>query len=695
MNNTIYLRRRNKIVLPESTANGDTLPLHYVASMLKNISDLGYGFSESLIEACRSLAIPQLVTLYQELITDLKKLKGAHREFKPMYPNFPEQVMEMSKAELYINAIIHYWSDRQLIPHTEIKERFPLLDNVTLTKIDLGSLEDFECLFGQIAGSNASLSEQDKEDLTWFIRTYKDRIGHLLPDTIPQKENMAFIAGLLMQHTNRDYAVERISVYCKTATDVLRLAVALSSGDVSLATVTKFRTFSRPERAMLLGLLEKLTNPTEDMLRWKGRWIRLGEKLHPGEHAKKYEKTAQAFGILRNDEPFTTFNGQVEKALAEKNVTEAITRLGTRPGDFARRLDHLLRLDNAAQAAVIAVFADAAQKVSTPVLLQVMHHFTVRNDRSGLRVFFPKGNLAKAQGIENNLPELPSELCTKIVASCEETLKVRFAVLPSLGKVYVDPALVDYKVPFAMRSASKSLRTLVRGSKLPLPECTVLRFFVWWKNGEERTDIDLSAAMFNDAFEYVDVLSYYNLEGFGGVHSGDIVDAPEGASEFIDVSLDKVREGGVRYIVMSLNSYTQQPYIELPECFAGWMARQEAGSGEIFEPKTVTDRLDITADTRIALPLVIDVVDKKVIWCDIALRNNPNWYNNVEGNKRGINVSMRSLVDLKKLNLYELFVLHAQARGELVESAAEADTVFSVENETPFRLEEIASAYMG
>ena len=41
---------------------------------------------------------------------------------------------------------------------------------------------------------------------------------------------------------------------------------------------------------------------------------------------------------------------------------------------------------------------------------------------------------------------------------------------------------------------------------------------------------------------------------------------------------------------MTLNSYTQQPYCDLPECFAGWMAREKADSGEIYEPKTVQDQ---------------------------------------------------------------------------------------------------------
>lgn len=698
VNNAIYLRRRSKVVI-HPTREGDALSLRYVASVVKNIEPLGYTFSPRLIEACSGLTLTALTAFYEELAATLQRLRGAHREFKPMYPNFPAQVMEMSESELYINAILHYWTDGRYLPPSEVKERLPLLGNVELTPIDRGDATEFASLFTAIAGMNTSLSEQDKEDLTWFVSAYGDEIGPLLPDAIPQKENMAFLAGLLLKHTTRERAVESVGAFCRTATDVLRLAVALSGGDVSLAKAGKFRNFTRSERGPLLALLDRLPdhNATEDMLRWKGRWIRLGEKLHPGEYQAKYPRAARAFQVLRNDEPFATFNGQVEKALEERDVLTALARLTTRPGDFARRLDHLLRLDTTAEAqgAALTAFAGAAPRVSTPVLLQARHHFATRTNDMALRVFLPKGSVTKAQGVWGQIPELSRAVCDRVVSICEEALTERFATLSPLGRVYVDPRLSDYVLPFALRSASKSLRTLVRGSRLPLPDCTVLRFFVWWKNGTGRTDIDLSAVLFDAQFIYVDVLSYYNLKSFGGVHSGDIVDAPEGACEFIDVTLEKVRKEGARYIVMSLNSYSQQPFVELPECFAGWMVRQKPQRGKVFDARTVQDRLDITGDTRISLPLIIDVEQSKVIWADLALKNQPDWENNVEANQSGIQLMLRAVAELSKPNLHDLLSLHAGARGERVTDPQDADTVFSVENGTPFRLEEIAAQYMG
>ncbi|QDU18935.1 hypothetical protein [Urbifossiella limnaea] len=82
-----------------------------------------------------------------------------------------------------------------------------------------------------------------------------------------------------------------------------------------------------------------------------------------------------------------------------------------------------------------------------------------------------------------------------------------------------------------------------------------------------------------------------------------------------------------------LNSFTEQPYRDLPECFAGWMGRAEPASGEVFEPKTVVDRVDVAADTRICLAAVFDLVGREVIWADIALSKHPRFANHVRDNR--------------------------------------------------------------
>lgn len=722
-----------------------------MATLLKNVESLGFTLSRPLIEAVKKKHISDIPDFYDQLVTDLKALVGAEVVFKPMYPNFPKQVMEMEESTLYMNALRHYWGDvigERILPEYPKEARAPLTDNIELKVIELGTRKDFEQIATRLIGSKTSISETDKADIEWFVKEYHHKIDTILPEDIPMKENVAFLSSLLLKHTK--VAEKVINRYVKTATDVLRLAVGMSDGDVSLAKNTKFRNFKRPERHLLLKLLEKSGNITEDMLRYKNVWIRLGERLHPFEFQEIYPKSFAAFDIIRNDKPFETFNGKVEKAISTKAVKMAVELLKQRPGEFSRRLDHLLRTE-AHNAYIIETFAEIAGSVATPVLLQVMTHFRYRNENDepfllqhnvfdlngqndlpeeatpdlrnlirgfskknasadiektvfrGLRVFFPKGNVAKATAIENTLPRLPQEVCLQVQQICRDVLVSRFSKLPPLGKVYLEDILTNFLVPFSQRSASKALRTVVRGSKLAIPEGDTIRFFIWWKeglvNGEEtdRVDIDLSSAMYDGNWQYLEHISYTNLKSdkYQAAHSGDITSAPDGACEFIDLDIPSILKYGGRYVVMCINSFTHHPFCNLPECFGGWMIRQHPNSGEIFEPQTVQDKVDVAADTQICIPVILDLKERTVIWCDMALKSNPNFSNNLEGNQQSLVLTAKALTTLKKTTLHDLFELHLVARGEKVNSKSEADTIFGLrEGITPFDIERIMSEFM-
>jgi len=79
----------------------------------------------------------------------MRKLVGAHRQHVPLHPGFPTQVMTLTEAQLYLNAVSHYVSLRRL-PATE-DQRPPLLHNRSPRVVELGSAEDFEtvCNFSQ------------------------------------------------------------------------------------------------------------------------------------------------------------------------------------------------------------------------------------------------------------------------------------------------------------------------------------------------------------------------------------------------------------------------------------------------------------------------------------------------------------------------------------------------------------------
>ena len=215
--------------------------------------------------------------------------------------------------------------------------------------------------------------------------------------------------------------------------------------------------------------------------------------------------------------------------------------------------------------------------------------------------------------------------------------------------------------------------------------------------GDTRTDIDLAAVFFSDEWKRLGDVSYYNLKDWDCAHSGDITSAPKGAAEFIDLYMPTVQEMGVRYVQMVIYSFTQQAFKDLPECFAGWMARQQVQSGEIFEARTVQNKIDIAGDTTVNIPLILDLQERQVIWADIALKNRDT-INNSRKNGESLVLMGKAITELARPTLYDLFEMHAEARGtgRCAESARkEADTVFSLEEGiTPFDADRIMSEFM-
>ncbi|MDF3200596.1 TerD family protein [Pseudomonas sp. 1912-s] len=690
MNQELFLRRRSKVHVPMGTGGATRAQ---VASAVREVAAFRCVLSEPLIEQIGMLSATELKHWLREIVGVLRRKNGAHVHHRPFYPDFPEQVLAASEAELYLNAVIHYLT-RWRLPPTEHHRPAMLEGNFMSRVIEPGSVSEFESLLEPLVSSRTSLSEEETADVVWFIRKYKSDVFRLLPETVPFREIRAQVGGALILHVAGDARVDEfLERNVETATDVLRLAVALSGGDVSLTTAsTRFKAMKRSMRRLLLRHLDQIPNAAEDVMRHAERWKRLAEVLHPGDYADKYPRALAAITAARRNEAPESFGSRVETLLAQRHISTLMPILQSRPGELARRLDATLRRSTEPES-VLDAFETVATQVSSPVLLQLLAQ--VRAPRPlPLRAFTPKGAFAKIYGIKDRREPIAPDVLARAARICEGALVTRFSSLPPLGRCFVDPALREYKVPLAQRASSKSLRTLVRGSRLPMPDTRFIRLFLWWKNGRERTDIDLSAAFFDANFVFKQTVAYYNLKGFGGYHSGDIVDAPEGASEFIDLDLNVLVEKGIRYVVTSINSFTEQPYCDLPECFAGWMARADAAPGEVFEPRSVFDRIDIASDTGICLPFVMDLQERRMIWADLGLTSSPRW-NNVQTNLSGVSLMLRALVHTPRPDLETLFDLHVRARGERVATPQQAEAVFAPDQGvTPFDTDLIRSQFL-
>jgi hypothetical protein len=649
---------------------------------------LGYIPGKDLFDVMRTMSIQQLEEFSKQSIRTMKAIKGANVKYVPMYPNFPEQVMEASDVELYINAILHYITMGEWLPEYTARVRIPSDDAGPLTVLGLVDPDHFHStVIKRILSSRDSITSVDKEVVSSILKNDKTVE---LPDNIPFKENMCFLVGELILH-----GVDDISPVVTTATDVLRIAIALSNGDISLASNTKFKSFNRKTRKLLINALERVAT-LEDLNRHRGKWIRLFHILHVGEYSRSLYEMAKK---VRENCKIKSFNSKLNKAIEEKNVSAASALLVQRPGEFARRLDHVLRTFTHRQPSMCALFGTYVNKVPTRNLLQLLGHMRGRLINAENRVVFPKGSIQRARIIEPIETRISSKIILRVIGIIESQLINRFSVLPPLGKVYIDPSLMSCPVPTQMRNVSEGITVAARGTHIPLHETEkdTIRLFIYWVG----MDIDLSATFHADDFSMTTGISYMNLrdKSIGCYHSGDIVSASRGACEFIDVNIPTALKANHRYLVMNVNVFNGPTFKEHEVCYAGWMLRNKVQSGEVFEPKTVEQKIDLTMESRTAVPVIFDLKERQVIVTDLPgfardfLMRYPN---NIKTNAASIEHVLQAITSLSnRASLHDLLSLHIKGRGEFVDTKEEADIVFGFDGDvTPYDVSVINSEYV-
>ena len=669
-----------------------------VDTALTTLRALGYRLSTPAREA---LIHPEQAWALVNAVARLSSGSLA-AEYQPFYPDFPIQVRTASEATLLVNAALHYLGDvvgARILPAYWPSPRVPLPeDDSVLTELDLATEQDLERIVVDLFAQATPFSAQDRADLTALRDHGPSRAPH-----VAVKENLAV---LTVAFPGLDF-----SASYRTVTDVLRLAVAMAGGDVSLAEPCRFPSFSRAQRRRLLGLLDAVgqtqdsRDSAEEMARRCERWKRLVRHLRPGDYARRFPRAAALLHQVASGEAEAGFTSCLEEALARRDVDGALHLLSARPGVFARRLNHLLRLcaDDAARERVVAEFARVAPEVSLPVLVRLWEYFSSPGpDALPWRVVAIKA----ATGAKTTLipsTRRPGPADAAVVRAVEEALRRR----AHLGRIAVDQGLYEgYTAPVGLRSASPGMRTAGRGTRLPLPEGETIRFFLHWRDLPEnpaeasgpagpaaaedrgtRVDLDLSAFFVSEDFTRTEQIAYYNLRSTAAVHSGDLTSAPDGAAEFIDVTLAEALRQGWRYVVMTVHSFSHHRLSEVPECWAGAMARgADPQSGEVFEASTVMQRLDLVSPTFNATPFVIDLAERRLIWWDLPVGVGEHQVANLDRSSNRVLAHLLDLLEGRRMPLAHLLELLAD---DVVEDPDEAQLVFGEGGILPWQTERI------
>ena len=387
--NAVTIRRLGAVYLPPTA--GGPAPSHSappqgeptapppsadpgIETALTTLRALGYRLSTPVRDA---LTIPEQAWALVNAAARVTSGSPA-AEYRPFYPDFPVQVRTASEATLLVNAALHYLGDvvgARILPGYRPSPREPLPgDNGALTELGLATEQDLERIVADLFAQATPFSVQDRSDL----KALRDHCPNFVSDRAPRiavKENLAVLTAAF---PGLDFS----GAY-RTVADVLRLAVAMVGGDVSLAEPCRFPSFSRAQRRRLLGLLDAVGQSqdgrdcAEEMARRSERWKRLARHLRPGDYARRFPRAAALLRQVASGGAEAGFTSHLEEVLASRDVEGALRLLATRPGVFARRLNHLLRLcaDEAARERVVTEFARVAPEVSLPVLVRLWEYF--------------------------------------------------------------------------------------------------------------------------------------------------------------------------------------------------------------------------------------------------------------------------------------------------------------------------------
>lgn len=342
------------------------------------------------------------------------------------------------------------------------------------------------------------------------------------------------------------------------------------------------------------------------------------------------------------------------------------------------------------------------QKNKTEII-ETLEKERIRNLQMEIpRVVNSKGTWRKIDETIFLSDELIEDLMEVVKNGIIEKLKEK----DSLKKVFVDESYKNIAVTTSEKDSNISLRPMTKGSKIKFnSDAEVLRFFVGWKNFEKdglkiRTDIDLSAVYFDSEFNFLNSLAYYNQIEEGFAFSGDIVDAPDGALEFIDIyDLEKIKEKGINYILMTVRSYNGFNFKEINSVFAGVLelTKEESQDRKNMFSAAISQGFQILSKNYTTSTILVDLQKSEYIWIDMNLPVSKNYrdQNRLQNNEAAyLEDILKYFVNKEYMTMYDLIEMNVKARGTKVFDKEVADVIFDrIDVDNPIPLAQILSNF--
>ena len=621
--------------------------------------------------------------LQRYMIREAEKIIGISVP-RAFYQGFPESVRRLSKVELLVDQILHYFKTygqgnfdepghsllEEEIERKVFNEETPVRDFEVITEAE--AIEKLKGYTEDLLSGTRQLSDEQYELVREFISEY-----NYTPENCASKNT----AMRLLADT-RDPELAKFLML----SDVPKLADELNYRGKEIKNPRKLN-LKNQDRRLLTAVIDRLIGAgkidTRNCYEKKALWSGLLHHIH--------YKTADPKGIeflnaMRGDENHSALS-EFEKTLAEKGAAAAADVLVRRKGSgmLLRNLDYLL-----SRCETDYEVRDVIGKIDTTntiILLQLMFHYYT--DSAPLRTFkFIKyGMMRKHEETQDEAKKRETMLSKRdrktvrnaIRELLEKNLKGR------LGRVYIAPEMKNIALPLQEGAGQGGFGTLSKGTRIPLPEGKKIRAFTYW---EKVNDIDLSVIgltknLGQREFSWRNMFSYQDA---AITFSGDQTSGFNGGSEYFDIDIEKFKQKypDIEYLVFCNNVYSGVVFKNVI-CRAGYMLRDIQDSGEIFEPKTVKSSFTIDCDSTFAYLFGIDLKTNDFVWLNTAVDSRSR----IAGST--LMGFLRQYFDMTKIiNVYDFFAMMA---SELVEDPKDAEIAVTDEEIEPGESTELIRSY--
>jgi hypothetical protein len=581
-----------------------------LGTVFSNLAYYGYTLSKETIEILASKGKQELVNWWNILEPILKELSGESRNMTEfvVYKNFPNEVLNMSDAEYWFNQICMYIGFPNEFFTKEELNRQPINGITDLKVLHYPDDNTYTKLLNNLFNVNSLWSNPQLEDVLTLI----GRVNIVDYSDIVFKDNMI---SILTEAFNNGKIVKITS-----ATDVLRLAISVSGGNMNSFEKIKFKKWKRAERRYFLNLLENCFNTADDFARNEPLFKTFLKGLHVEDYKFRFPRVFRLKQDLF-DGKLHTFNSLVDNFLKEKN-TEVFKILKSKKGQGVF-LRSLVRLTNVFDAVTVSShFNEVIHNYDTIKLLKLKKFFENVNHNT-FRVFTPKGKFTKMQ-VANNDININTRPFVRIL---ELELKRRASLL---GKVYVDDRVKNIN----FQTKENENFSFGKGTSYIIPDnISFVRSASYWKSGDTHYSniwYDNGWNFFDSDWKSIDSICWSRSKLMKNnkpmaLFSGDPTNSKTSdgqATQVIDLYIDELKNNSVRYAVWSVLCFSRKKFNEAIDVFASLQWGEDANVGEIFEPSRAQVSFPLKGNEYSKFVAYVDLFERKLVFLDLSLNVN-------------------------------------------------------------------------